>query len=126
VSSDHSFQKNTIYATLALTLIFTIPDRWYWRDTKGKEVRRNARKKIHFSKCFFLYIFLYGFYISVRSITSSSLISPSKKVQLVAAVEWETLKEIENTRKEKRAGVEWSRRFVGLHKNLSVPLGGWM
>jgi hypothetical protein len=27
VSSDHSFQKNTIYATLALTLIFTIPDR---------------------------------------------------------------------------------------------------
>lgn len=100
--------------------------RRYWKDAKGNNVRRNARKKIHFSKCFSFYIFLYGFHISVRNISSSSLIFPSKKVQLVEAAGRETQSETDDARKEKRAGVEWSRRFVGLHKNLWAPHGGWL
>jgi hypothetical protein len=73
---------------------------------KGNNVRRNERKKIHFSKCFSSSIFLYGFYISVRNISSSSLTSPRKKVQLVAAAGREAQSETDGAGKEKGAAAE--------------------
>jgi hypothetical protein len=78
VRSDHSLFRYSIChsgTNSALHNLWPLTQsqhwEWYWRDTKENKVRRNTREKIYIFRNVSFFIFLYGFYISVRNIFSA-------------------------------------------------------
>jgi hypothetical protein len=91
----------------------------YWSDSKENKRLSKYETQYIFFRNFHFYI-LYDFYISVRNISFPFIYFLVESAIRAAVVGWKVWREREReTLQARKRGskVEWSERFVGLHKN---------